>query len=186
VSDPSPAAAYIRRARPDDAGPMVEVQLASWKTTYRGVVADAYLDALAPGGRPRSWRESIERGDIAYVAEDLATGRVVGFIFGGPNRNTDSFAAPFTAELYAVYLLESHQRGGTGTRLVRALVADLLQAGEQSMVVKVLEDNPSRPFYQQLDGRLLGGEQVQIGGETYSGLVYGWDDLAALGRRLGC
>ncbi|HEU4558915.1 MAG TPA: GNAT family N-acetyltransferase [Longimicrobium sp.] len=186
MSDAPPAAAYIRRARPDDAGPMVDVQLASWKTTYRGVVASAYLDNLSPGDRPRFWRESIERGDIAFVAEDVATGHVVGFIFGGPNRCTDDYAAPFTSELYAVYLLESHQRGGTGTRLVRALVADLLQAGERSMLVKVLEDNPSRPFYQQLGGRLLGGEPVQIGGVWYSGLAYGWDDLAVLGRRLGC
>lgn len=186
MTDEAPVAAYIRRARADDAGEMVSVQVASWKTTYRGVVANAYLDAMTPGDRPRFWRESIERGEPAFVAEDVATGRMVGFVTGGPNRSTEAYAAPFTAELYAVYLLESHQRGGTGTRLVRALVADLLEAGERSLVAKVLEDNPSRPFYQQLGGRLLGGEQVRIGGEMYSGLAYGWDDLAVLGRLLGC
>jgi L-amino acid N-acyltransferase YncA len=180
------AAAYIRRARPADAETIARVQVESWKTTYRGVVADDYLDALTPGERPAFWQGYLERDGLGYVAEDVATGAVVGFITGGPNRRTEPYAAGFTAELYAIYLLDAHQRGGTGTRLVRALVGRLLEHGERSMVVMVLDGNPSNPFYQRLGGRLLGSEPFEIGGAWYGGSAYGWDDLPALGRRLGC
>jgi GNAT superfamily N-acetyltransferase len=180
------AAPYIRRARPDDADAIAGVQVASWKTTYRGVVADAYLDAMVLGERPAYWRASLEReSDLAFVAEDVETGRIVGFVTGGANRRTEPYAAEFTSELHAIYLLEAHQRGGTGTRLVRALVSELLQRGERSMVVLALEENPSTAFYQQLGARRLGGEPVKIGGAWYPGVAYGWDDLSALGRRLG-
>lgn len=182
----SAAAPYIRRARVDDADAIARVQVASWKTTYRGVVADAYLDAMELGERPAYWRRAIEGGaELAFVAEEIESGAVVGFVTGGANRREEPYAAPFTAELYAIYLLDAHQRGGSGTRLVRALVSALLERGERSMVVMVLEENPSCAFYQQLGATRQGGEPVRIGGEWYPGAAYAWHDLAALGRRLG-
>ncbi|HET7231890.1 MAG TPA: GNAT family N-acetyltransferase [Longimicrobium sp.] len=178
------SAPCIRPAHPDDADAIAAVQVASWKSSYRGVVADSFLDAMTVGERPRYWRGLIERGEgLAWVAQD-ESGAAVGFVIGGANRRTEPYAAPFSAELYSIYLLGNHQRGGTGTRLVRTLVAGLLERGERSMVVMTLEGIPAGAFYQRLGARLLGGEPVEIGGERYGAVAYGWDDLAALGRRL--
>jgi hypothetical protein len=40
------AMVLIRRAEPRDAAGIAHVHVASWRTTYRGIVPDSYLDAL--------------------------------------------------------------------------------------------------------------------------------------------
>lgn len=177
----------IRPASDDDAAAIAAVQVASWRTTYHGLIPDETLVALSVAGRTERWREILARdGHAAFVAEERGEGdpTVVGFVDGGPNRSSTSPFDAFSGELYAIYLLASHQRGGTGTRLTAALVRQLLKDGHGSMLVWVLESNPSRAFYEALGGRLVGAQEIEIDGAAYPDVAYGWDDLAALGRRL--
>jgi hypothetical protein len=41
----------IRRASQSDARAIAEVHVASWRETYRGIVPDAFLDALSVAER---------------------------------------------------------------------------------------------------------------------------------------
>src|SRR4051812_34644984 len=53
----------FRRAGPDDAPTIASVHVASWKTTYPGIVKQAYIDALSVEERTRAWgRAAAERG----------------------------------------------------------------------------------------------------------------------------
>ena len=122
-------------------------------------------------------------GRTAFVAE--AERGVVGFVDGGANRDPVPPFDAFSGELNAIYVLDSHQRGGTGRRLVRALADWLLQAGHRSMIVWTLEASPFRAFYEVLGGRRVGSKQVEIDEVPYVGIAYGWDDLEALRQRLG-
>jgi GNAT superfamily N-acetyltransferase len=173
----------IRPAAVDDAAAIAAVQVASWHTTYRGLIADEAIDALSVEARTARWREILGReGCAAFVAQ--ADGAVVGFAEGGSNRATEPPFSAFSGELNALYLLATHQRGGTGTRLVRAFAAALLRLGHPSMIVWVLENNPARAFYEALGGRLAGAARIDIDGVGYSDVAYGWDDLKELLRRL--
>ena len=178
----------IRPATMDDAAGISAVQVATWRTAFRGIVADGTLERMREVQRAERWREVLAGdGRTAFVAEAEDDGgrAVVGFLDGGANRYTEPPYDAFSGELRAIYVLDSHQRGGTGTRLVRALVDWLLDAGHRSMIVWTLEASPFRAFYEGLGGRLVGSREVKIDEVPYVGIAYGWDDLAALRQRLG-
>ncbi|WJQ01145.1 GNAT family N-acetyltransferase [Geobacillus stearothermophilus] len=166
----------IRKATWVDALAIASVHVESWKTTYSGIVPDAYLETLAVGEKQTLWEKVLSQADHSvFVAEEH--GRVVGFVSGGRNRASDGPAARYDGELYAVYLLKEAQGKGWGRRLVQALARDLAQKGIHSLVVWVLAANPSRGFYERLGGEKLAEERVEIGGTVLSEWCYGWRDV---------
>src|SRR5687767_3602644 len=52
----------IRPALPSDARAIADVHVRTWQSTYRGIVPDAYLDALSVDERGTLLRDSITRG----------------------------------------------------------------------------------------------------------------------------
>jgi hypothetical protein len=60
---------------------MAEPHLASWKTTYPGIIPQAYIDGLRAEDGAARWRQSVsEATAIAFVAEDDAS--ILGFASG--------------------------------------------------------------------------------------------------------
>ncbi|MEW5323082.1 GNAT family N-acetyltransferase [Geobacillus thermoleovorans] len=166
----------IRKATWADAPAIASVHVESWKTTYSGIVPDAYLETLSVGEKQPLWEKVLSQSDHSlFVAEE--NGRIVGFVSGGRNRATEGPIAKYDGELYAIYLLKEVQRKGLGRQLVQALVGDLAQKGVRSMVVWVLADNPSRGFYERLGGENIAQEEVEIGGKPLLEWCYGWKDI---------
>jgi|SRR5690606_16724216 len=180
-------AIVIRPARPDDAVAIARVQVATWNTTYRGLVPDEYLDNMEEEPRARHWRDVTSRNAEAagnrfvIVAEDTGRG-VVGFAAAGPERRGDPH---FRGELEAIYILIDYQRQGIGRQLVREVAQRLLQRGFNTMLVWVLAENPFRGFYEALGGRLVRSEPITIGGKTLDMWAYGWDDIRHLAGHTG-
>ena len=178
------AACALRRASPADASAIAHVYVHSWRTTYRGLLPGrvlAALDELEQTGR--WWRALCEsrRGRGAVVAE--GDSRVVGFSAFGPARE-DGFSR--RGEVYALYLLDAHQRRGIGRRLLSASAGDMAAAGFTSMCVRVLARNPARKFYERLGGVELASRDVGVGGRRLEEVCYLWPDfrrLAAPERR---
>lgn len=171
----------VRPATLEDASAIARVHVAAWKTTYAGIVPQAYLDGLDPEARTRRWIANLsepEQGVSRHtlVAQTAEEG-IFGFASGGPNRN-DDFA--FDGELWAIYLLAACQGQGIGRQLVGAIAARLGTQGHRSMLVWVLRDNPARGFYQALGGKQLGEKTIDIGGVPLPEIAYGWSDLAEL------
>ena len=169
----------IRKATWADAPAIASVHVESWKTTYGGIVPDAYLETLTVEEKQTLWEKVLRQSDHSvFVAEE--NGRVVGFVSGGPNRAADGLIAKYDGELYAIYLLKEVQGKGLGRQLVQALVGDLTQKGIHSLVVWVLADNPSRGFYERLGGEKLAEERVEIGGKALWEWCYGWQDMQTM------
>jgi len=166
----------IREAHETDIAAIATVHVASWRSTYRGLVPDEYLDGLSVPDRERRWREvfsTVGGAHCIFVAEDPGLG-IIGFADGGSSRDG---VGGLDGELYAIYLLERSQRRGVGRRLVKAVASRLLGAGINAMSVWVLENNPACGFYETLGGVLIGRKMVVIGGATLSEVAYGWTDL---------
>ena len=167
----------IRRATVEDIPAIARVHVDAWRTAYRGIVPDEYLDGLTYEGRERMWRSVLgEFADrhVAYVA-DHGTEGVIGFALCGETREPG-----VDAELFAIYLLDRHQRRGFGRRLFAAAAADLLAQGRRSLVLWVLADNPSRRFYEAIGGRPLRSKSEEFGGARLEEVAYRWDDLSML------
>lgn len=165
----------IRKAKIEDAGSIAHVQVESWKTTYVGIVPDVFLASLNQEDRMRSWREQILADNISiFVAED-ETG-IFGFVAGGEIREK----LDYDAELYAIYLLRERQREGVGRTLGLALASALQSKGFMSMIVWVLEQNPSVSFYERLGAVQVARKIINIGGADLEELAFGWPSLDRL------
>jgi L-amino acid N-acyltransferase YncA len=168
----------IREARESDGRVIATVCIASWRSTYRGIVPDAHLASLSVAASQQRWREACAPSGGAtciYVAEEPGAG-VIGFAVGGPVRDD---VPGFDAELHAIYFLQQAQARGGGRRLVGAVGSRLHGAGLRSMMVWALAANRSRGFYEALGGRQVGERTVIIGGAELPEIAYGWDDLGA-------
>ncbi|WP_010099459.1 GNAT family N-acetyltransferase [Ornithinibacillus scapharcae] len=163
----------VRKASVADARGIAKVQIDSWRTTYRNIVSDEYLNNMNDDDREKRWQTIIPQENV-YVVEN-ENGQIVGFSGGGIER-TGNYPE-YKGELYAIYLLESYQRKGLGRKLVEPVVEMLKEKGIYSMTVMVLADNPSRYFYEALGAKQIGIEKIEIGGENLLELVYGWEDI---------
>jgi L-amino acid N-acyltransferase YncA len=165
----------IRRAEPNDAAGIAHVHVQSWRSTYRGIVPDSYLDALDEAERAGHWRDLLENGMLVLVAE--RAGQVMGFATGGKSREN---MADCDAELYAIYLLEEAQGTKIGRDLLHELARTLSQQGFRSMEVWVLAKNPAKEFYARMGAEFAGSKEIEIGGATLMEMAYVWRDLGAL------
>ncbi|SEQ12528.1 Acetyltransferase (GNAT) family protein [Piscibacillus halophilus] len=166
----------VRKAVVEDAKGMAKVHVDSWRTTYAGVVPDEYLNNLSYDERENMWKQATPRGGV-YVAENNE-GEIVGFATGGPERSGKY--PDYKGELYAIYILKDYQRQGIGKALMKPIVEGLIRDNLTNMVVLVLEDNPSKHFYEATGAKLLDTEDIEIGGKKLIELVYGWDDIRSI------
>ena len=103
----------ITKANLTDAKGVAKVQVDSWKTTYKNIVPDEYLNKMTYESRELKQNDIISNQTV-FVAE-TAEGEIVGFSNGGIKR-IDSYTG-YKGELYAIYLLEEHQSKGLGKLL---------------------------------------------------------------------
>jgi L-amino acid N-acyltransferase YncA len=167
--------AVVRLANPKDASAIAHVHVASWRTTYAGIVPDEYLKSLNEAERVLLWQDWLTRDIEVYVAE--RDGEVVGFAAAGPIREP---LEDCDAELYAIYLLDRTQRHGLGTALLQTLAEALRAKGFRSMAVWVLERNPARHFYERSGAVRTAAKQIEIGGLLLEEIALKWPDLAML------
>ncbi len=163
----------IRKAVLSDAPQLGKVIVESWRTTYQGIVSDAYLKGMNPLSSAKRFEADIvdsSKSRFFYVAE--VGKEVVGFVVGGVQRKNPE---PDTGELYAIYLLKDFQSKGIGRQLFTACTENLLAMGFRKMIVYVLTENPYRRFYESTSGVLepYDGE-VEIGGKLFKPLKYVW------------
>ncbi len=164
----------VRPAEVDDAAAIARVHVESWRSTYRGLLPDDFLDSLTEGRYLERWLRSL--GDDAtrvYVAEE--DHQVVAFASGGRERAGEG---GYAGELYAIYVLEKAQRHGHGIGLVRAVIGGLREMGLNDMIVWVLRENsPARKFYERLGGTYVRTQPITIGSVTLQEVSYGWRSL---------
>ncbi len=172
----------IREAKLNDAAAIAQVHVDSWQTTYRGILPDDYINRQSYERRKSNWENSlnvsteIETDYFIYVAENPA-GKIVGFVNGGLNRNSNSI---YQGEIYALYILATYQRQGIGRNLVQRIASQLSQSGLTSISVWVLADNPAIKFYQSLGGQQVAQKIIKVNGIEFAEIAYGWNDTQDL------
>ncbi|MBA2693745.1 MAG: GNAT family N-acetyltransferase [Rubrobacter sp.] len=172
--------AAIREATAEDAAGIARVHIASWRTAYRGIVPDAFLDGMSREESEARWRERLdERAPRVFFFVAEVSGSIVGFAVGGARRSES--LTEFDGELYALYLLADARGMGIGRRLLRAVAEGLSSLGFRSMLACLMAGNRSAcGFYEAFGGRLVGSDTFEISGETIEEVAYGWDDVRGL------
>jgi len=164
----------IRKAEVDDATGIAKVQVDSWKTTFKGIVPDDFLESLSYEKREPIWKRAVMENNL-YIAED-ENNHVIGFSVGGKER-TGNYET-FPGELYSIFILKEYQGTGIGRLLVKSVVNDLKKKKLNSMLVWIIEENPACQFYEALGGKKVDTREIEIGGKKLSEVAYGWNDLS--------
>jgi L-amino acid N-acyltransferase YncA len=169
----------IRPVEIEDAQAIAKIHVDAWLDTYQSIISNRVLDELSYETRETFWQEQIA-GLVApsfiLVAEAKGSG-IVGFISGGLNRDE---SAEFDAEVYAIYLNETYQGCGIGRKLFGSAAAFLEVSGLQSLIVWVLAENPSRFFYERLQGVDVAARKIEMGDQQHVEVAYGWKGLEQL------
>jgi ribosomal protein S18 acetylase RimI-like enzyme len=164
----------VRLAVIDDADGIARVHVASWRTTYLGLLPDDFLSSLSEESYTDRWRRVIGDGlSRVFVVDHDA--EIVGFASCGRERAGET---GFSGELYAIYILDGAQRQGHGRELVRAVAGALREMKLADMIVWVLRDNTAaRHFYERLGGVYVRAQPITIGTATLEEVSYGWRSL---------
>ena len=169
----------IRRATVGDSAGLARVQVDSYRMGYAGLLPEEYLEGFSYEEQELDWRAWLPAHpeDLLYVA--VKDDEVVGYALGRPSQRGFGL---YDGELVALHVRQLHWRQGIGRQLVVAVAGELKQLGCSSLMLWVLEGNPSRAFYERLGGRAEGKQPVILGeGVAAVEVAYGWPDIEMLG-----
>jgi ribosomal protein S18 acetylase RimI-like enzyme len=167
----------VRRAELADAAAIGAVHVAAWRSTYPGILPDAYLARLSPTRLALQYRAAIGGGATVIVAARSGDGpRIVGFTTAGFAR-TPGLG---DGEVETLYVLDDFRDQGLGRRMLRAAASQLAANGCASAFVWVLRDNPSRWFYRHLGGKPSAEGRTRLAGVALNQVAYSWDPVGRL------
>jgi ribosomal protein S18 acetylase RimI-like enzyme len=164
------------------------MHVASWRETYTGLLPDKILSSLSVESRAAAWSKILlepatERSTVIYLAEHQGT--IIGFGSCSAQRTDTLKAQGYDGEVSALYVLREFQKRKIGTRLLRAMSADLVRRGFSAASLWVLRENlRARHFYEHLGGKVISEREDVRDGAALVELAYGWPDVNELHRRL--
>lgn len=145
------ALGYVRAARPEEAGDIARIQLATWRLAYRRLLPAQVLDQLDESWMAQRWRAAIEspptgRHRVLIAVEQAEQQHLVGFAASGPagTEMAAPGAPPPTADTAAIsdLLVEPRWgRRGHGSRLLAATVDLWREDGFTTAVAWVFQDD---------------------------------------------
>ncbi|HBP63824.1 MAG TPA: GNAT family N-acetyltransferase [Desulfosporosinus sp.] len=136
----------IRRATLDDVKDISRIYALSWKSAYKGIIPQAYLDELKEDFWVSAFVEWI-KDSVLTVQLISENGRLVGCVAYGKSRDE---SLPYWGEIVSIYLLPEYFGKGYGNKLLESALLDLKQSGYQDIYIWVLKENQrARHFYEK-------------------------------------
>ncbi len=160
----------IRKVKKEDLRDVSEIAVNGWKTAYRGIVDDVFLDNLSiEENYQKRLNDYTENGFI--VAE--LNNEIVGFCrYRTGNYYKDKYA-DVDCEICALYVKPNCKRNGIGKELVNYVINEFKENGYFKMILWCLKDNyPSRTFYEKLGGIYCGEDFIVRGNKEYKEVGY--------------
>ena len=153
----------IRKAEKDDARQIADILVEDWKTAYRGIIDDDYLDSMNVEER---YRRELQRYGIYRVA--AAGKEILGFTW---NEIADGEASD--CELIALYVRYAKRKSGIGRALFQDSADFFRAAGRKKMIVWCLRENgEARKFYERMGGKVYKTGTHKWGNRDYEMISY--------------
>lgn len=172
----------LRRATVLDAEAIATIRIEGWRSTYRGMIPDSYLDDMDMSENVLHWRAILQalpsKEDALCVYVAVSDDEIVGFV------SAMKLAEPKLGkegEINAIYIRPQWQRCGIGKRMMHKAARSLQAMGCQSCVIWVIDGNAqARNFYEELGGEILIEQDFSWDGLDLTEVGYGWSDLKVL------
>ncbi|WP_428509691.1 N-acetyltransferase family protein [Roseateles sp.] len=144
----------IHPIHPEDLADVAALHRESWRSAYRGIFSDAFLDSeRVVETRLALWTRRLisepSQGSFGYIARD-PSGEALGFTFALP-----AFDAQWGSLLDNLHVRPDHKGQGIGRQLLLALSERCARdAGELGLYLWVFEANTAaRAVYEHLGAR---------------------------------
>ena len=164
----------IRKANIQDAQGIGKVHVDSWRTTYKGILPDDFLNNLSYEQRTELWKKNISDATNYVLVAENEQNEIIGFATSG-TRKTNS--VPNATDLTSIYLLEEYQGMGIGKQLLKEIFIYFKQIGYEKVFVEVLAENKTRDFYEYYGAQYVNNIEIKIGGRVVEELIYVWNDI---------
>ena len=162
----------IRKATINDAKEIAKVHVDTWKSAYKDIICNEYLERLSYENREKSWKSMLDNDmglRIIYVAEE-ENETIVGFISGGYEKKDTEIK---NAEIYGFYVLKDYQNSGIGKILFKKILESFNNLNLQSVSLWALNDNyGGRKFYESNGGIKVNEKEITIGNEKLKEIQY--------------
>lgn len=141
----------------------------NWKSAYRGIIDDEYLDNLNYKDRIERFRNKYEKEkSIVYIENE----EILGFCRLGESRE----GLENYGEIIALYVKKDVHGKGIGRKLVNKAKEILKSRGYEKMILWCLKENkPARNFYQKVGGILGKERKFEIGNKEYDEVSYKYE-----------
>ena len=172
----------LRRATVADAEAIAAIRIEGWRTTYRGMIPDSYLNEMDMNENVLHWRTILQalpvKEDSLCVYVAVSEDEIVGFVsamkLSEPKLDKDG-------EINAIYIRPQWQRCGIGKRMLHKAARSLQAMGCTSCVIWVIDGNSqARNFYEELGGEILIEQDFSWDGLDLTEVGYGWSDLSVM------
>ena len=171
----------VRLADFDDAAGIGDVHVVGWRSAYRGILPEDYLDGMSDIRHAAFWAEVLDnekRAGATFITEAEGGDGIVGFADCGPDREAKD---PAVGKIFALYVVPKWQRRGVGRTLVEACAGHLAVGGARTLVIRVLERNEGAcAFYDALGGARVDQHHIAVAGVPLIEVSYRWDDIGVL------
>ncbi|AWE07162.1 GNAT family N-acetyltransferase [Lysinibacillus sp. 2017] len=171
----------IRSATLQDAAGIAKVHVDSWRTTYRGIIPQNFLDNLSYEQRTKLWQKNIADSNGAIFVAVNNANEIIGFVVGEKRETNLELNA---SDLSAIYLLEQWQGNGVGRLLLNAVMQSFKEKGFQKIYVEVLAENKTRHFYEYYGAEYVKTVQLKFDGKVVDEDIYVWNDIDAVLSKL--
>ena len=170
----------IKEIEKNDMYDYMYVHAYSWEETYRGIMDNEFLDKIkkelnqnVERLKNKFDRTKIEEPDykrfLLYVNEEP-----VG-IFAVCKSREEKYQN--SGELCTLYLLNKAKKKGYGRMLFEKAKHELNNMGFKDMIIYCLKDNPTKNFYEHMNGKLIFEKKRNIGGKELVENVYYYDKI---------
>jgi len=161
----------IRDITEEDIPQVVDIQVEGWRTAYKGIIDDAFLDSINKEELIEKRKKDYKDGPfiIATIEE-----KIVGICRYCDNvLSADSEG--YNCEIMALYIKPELKRNGIGKELFCYVRNEFINKGKTKMIIWCLKDNyPSRKFYEKMGGTIVGEHEIEIGGKSYQEVGFGY------------
>ena len=175
IDDDRPDTLIVRDALRSEFPALADLQIRSWRSVYRGIMPDSYLDDEIDDDQHRRWRHLEPSGDDLILVADRDG--ICGFItvWCKPDPYVDN-----------LHVDPDARSNGIGAQLMQAAAARLRRKGYDRMTLYVAAANRrAADFYRRLGGSLGEVEHVhQEHGGAVDAIPVLFDDLAKLARAI--
>ena len=168
----------IRVATLPDSELISKVHSSSWKSAYKGILPQEYLDNEVEKEKREHWVRELAAPDNShnFVLLAMEGSAAVGFI-----SVYDVADGSYDAFIDNLHVLPEEKGKGIGLKLMAAAAEKLANFNKKSVYLWVFDDNlPAVGFYKKLGGIMADKSICTIKGREISQTRFYWDDFTML------